>query len=61
MKEPVPENRRAVSMKAPIVDRKPLVQNFSKKIDRIRENIGEDYDNDGFDSYSGSLKADKMR
>lgn len=32
-----------------------------KKIERIRENIEEDYSNDGFGSYSQSLKAQKMR
>ena len=40
---------------------RPVVQTFSKKIDRIRDNIEDDYDNDGFESYHGSLQADKLR
>jgi len=32
-----------------------------EKIDRIRENIEDDYENDGFGSYAQSLKAQKMR
>jgi hypothetical protein len=56
-----------VVQKKPIYTiQKPVVQNFSKKpepalkekkIDRIRESMADDYDNDGFDSYAGSLKA----
>lgn len=40
---------------------KPVVQTFSKKADRIKKNIEEDYENDGFESYHGSLQADKLR
>jgi len=32
-----------------------------EKIERIRENIEDDYANDGFGSYAQSLKAQKMR
>ena len=31
------------------------------KAKRIEENIEDDYENDGFESYHGSLKADKLR
>lgn len=31
------------------------------KVKRIEENIEDDYENDGFESYHGSLKADKLR
>lgn len=52
--------------KAPIVIRKPIVTNnvgtgFKPKSERVRDNIEDDYENDGFEDYSGSLKADKLR
>ena len=31
------------------------------KAERIRESIAEDYDNDGFESYSQSLKVKKLQ
>jgi hypothetical protein len=30
-------------------------------VERIRENIEDDYENDGFESLHGSLKADKLK
>lgn len=38
-----------------------MIQTFSKKSDRIKQNIEDDYENDGFESYHGSLQADKLR
>ena len=38
-----------------------MVQTFSKKTERIKKNIEDDYDNDGFESYHGSLQADKLK
>ena len=54
-----------VVQKKPVYTIQKPVQNFSKgkvepvkpKIDRIRDSMADDYDNDGFDSYGGSLKA----
>jgi len=34
---------------------------FKPKSGRIRENIEDDYENDGFEDYSGSLKANQVR
>lgn len=39
-----------------VIPIKPVVTTFSKgKVDRIKEHIEDDYDNDGFESYHGSL------
>jgi hypothetical protein len=43
------------------VIKKPIIEHPKKKSDRIREHIEDDYENDGFEDYSGSLKADKVR
>ena len=32
-----------------------------KKIDRIREKIEDDYENEGFESYSQSIQAQKYK
>ena len=37
---------------------KPYLPN---KVERIRENIEDEYENDGFESVHGSLKADKLK
>lgn len=51
-KKPVEEQPRKKSAER--------VEPIKPKIERIRDGMADDYDNDGFDSYGGSLKASQQ-
>lgn len=46
---------------APTSAKKEVKAPMPTKVQRIREHIEDDYENDGFESYHGSLKADKLK